>query len=57
MSTQHGLIRIFWPSGDYKSDVPGILVGWRNSVSDIFVAAILEDAQVMPFTHQQMISF
>ncbi|QPC79393.1 hypothetical protein HYE68_010145 [Fusarium pseudograminearum] len=41
---QHdGLMRVFWPTDIRRSDRPGVVVGWRNSVLDVFVVAILED--------------
>ncbi|KAF5668190.1 phosphatidylinositol class q [Fusarium heterosporum] len=38
-----GLMRVFWPTDIRKSDRPGVVVGWRNSILDVFVVAILED--------------
>ena len=46
MVTQDGLVRIFWPSEAIKPGAAGVLVGWRNSDSDITVAAILLDVEV-----------
>jgi len=46
MPEQDGLMRIFWPQDIPKSELPGIIVGWRNSGLDVFVVAILEDVDV-----------
>ena len=40
------MVRIFWPSEAIKPGAAGVLVGWRNSDSDITVAAILLDVEV-----------
>ena len=48
MVNSHGLLRIFWPSHLGWSNAPGVIVGWRNSASDVFVVTILEDAD--PYT-------
>ncbi|KAI0189501.1 N-acetylglucosaminyl transferase component-domain-containing protein [Xylaria flabelliformis] len=37
-----GLMRVFWPSDIATSDLPGVLVGWRNSDLDVVVVAILD---------------
>lgn len=50
MVTQDGLVRIFWPSEAIKPGAAGVLVGWRNSDSDITVAAILLDVEVHALT-------
>ncbi|PSR84368.1 glycosylphosphatidylinositol-N-acetylglucosaminyltransferase complex, subunit PIG-Q/GPI1, variant 2 [Coniella lustricola] len=41
-SEHDGLMRIFWPTDLPRSDLPGVVVGWRNSQLDVFVVAILE---------------
>lgn len=46
MPEHDGLMRIFWPLDQPRSDSPGIIVGWRNSGLDVFVVAILEDVDV-----------
>lgn len=46
MPEHDGLMRIFWPQDIPKSDVPGVIVGWRNSGLDVFVVSILEDVDV-----------
>ncbi|KAM5351824.1 hypothetical protein ACJ41O_004547 [Fusarium nematophilum] len=43
MVEHDGLMRVFWPTDIRKSDRPGVVVGWRNSILDVFVVAILED--------------
>ncbi|KAI1429071.1 N-acetylglucosaminyl transferase component [Xylaria sp. FL1777] len=37
-----GLMRVFWPSDIVTSDLPGVLVGWRNSDLDVVVVAVLD---------------
>ncbi|KAJ2970767.1 hypothetical protein NUW58_g9596 [Xylaria curta] len=41
---QHdGLMRVFWPSDILlTADLPGVLVGWRNSDLDVVVVAVLD---------------
>lgn len=46
MVEHDGLMRVFWPTDIRKSDRPGVVVGWRNSILDVFVVAILEDVDV-----------
>jgi phosphatidylinositol N-acetylglucosaminyltransferase subunit Q len=46
MVTNDGLLRIFWPNGLSVSASPGVMVGWRNSETDIFIVTILEDVEV-----------
>lgn len=46
MNAEDGVMRIFWPLETLKPNISGTLVGWQNSNSDIFVVAILENAQV-----------
>ncbi|KAK1673897.1 N-acetylglucosaminyl transferase component [Colletotrichum godetiae] len=43
MPENDGLMRIFWPTDIQRSDLPGVVVGWRNSSLDVFVVAILDD--------------
>ena len=50
MIPHDGLIRIFWPLELVKPDKSGVLVGWRNSSTDILVASILQDAFVSWFS-------
>lgn len=45
MVTNNGVIRIFWPSDAPTGQVPGVLVGWRNSELDVFVVSILQDVE------------
>ncbi|KAI0206831.1 N-acetylglucosaminyl transferase component [Astrocystis sublimbata] len=42
-----GLMRVFWPSDIAASDLPGVLVGWRNSDLDVVVVAVLEHVDPM----------
>lgn len=42
-------MRVFWPTDVPKSDSPGVVVGWRNSVLDVFVVAILDHVDVRLF--------
>jgi phosphatidylinositol glycan class Q protein len=46
MVTQNGLIRVFWPSDAPRGSIPGVLVGFRNSDTDVFVVGILEGVEV-----------
>ncbi|KAK1766488.1 hypothetical protein QBC33DRAFT_453309 [Phialemonium atrogriseum] len=39
------LMRIFWPTDIPRSDLRGVVVGWRNSGLDVFVVAILEEVE------------
>ncbi|KAL8341470.1 hypothetical protein RB601_005571 [Gaeumannomyces tritici] len=45
MPAQDGLMRIFWPTDTPRSELPGVIVGWRNSSLDVFVVAILDDVE------------
>ncbi|KAH8903229.1 Gpi1-domain-containing protein [Coniochaeta sp. PMI_546] len=45
MPEHDGLMRIFWPTDLPRSDLRGVVVGWRNSASDVFVVAILEEVE------------
>jgi phosphatidylinositol glycan class Q protein len=45
--TEHDeLMRVFWPADIPRSDLRGVVVGWRNSALDVFVVAILEEVEV-----------
>ncbi|KAG8630530.1 hypothetical protein KVT40_002149 [Elsinoe batatas] len=46
MTTQHDLMRVFWPSDLSNINRPGVLVGWRNSELDIIVVSLLQDVEV-----------
>ena len=46
MVTHNGLMRIFWPSDAPKDTSWGVLVGFKNSNSDAFVVAILQEVEV-----------
>lgn len=46
MVTHNGLMRIFWPSDAPKDASPGVLVGFQNSKSDVFVVAVLQDVEL-----------
>jgi phosphatidylinositol glycan class Q protein len=39
-------MRVFWPADLPRSDLRGVVVGWRNSALDVFVLAILEEVEV-----------
>jgi phosphatidylinositol glycan class Q protein len=41
-----GLMRVFWPSDAPTSSLPGVLVGFQNSESDLFVVGILQEVEV-----------
>ena len=45
MVKKNDLLRIFWPSNFSRTLTPGIIVGWRNSETDLFVITILEDVE------------
>ena len=46
MVEHDGLMRVFWPTDALQSDRSGVIVGWRNSVLDVFVVAVLDDVDV-----------
>jgi phosphatidylinositol glycan class Q protein len=52
MVTHMGLMRIFWPSDAPRSPLPGVLVGFQNSQSDVFVVGILQEVEVRRGTRQ-----
>ncbi|KAK4166575.1 N-acetylglucosaminyl transferase component-domain-containing protein [Cladorrhinum sp. PSN259] len=45
MPENDGLMRVFWPADLPRSDLKGVVVGWRNSALDVFVLAILEEVE------------
>ena len=48
---KHGLMRVFWPSDAPTNDIPGVLIGWRNSELDILVVGVLQGVDVSVRTH------
>lgn len=46
MTDNDGLMRVFWPADLPRSDLRGVVVGWRNSALDVFVLANLEAVEV-----------
>lgn len=46
MVANDGVTRIFWPLEPVKYGSAGVLIGWENAESDLFVASILQDAVV-----------
>lgn len=46
MVTHNGLMRIFWPSDVPNDSAPGVLVGFQNSKTDVFVVAVLQDVEL-----------
>ncbi|KAH6615604.1 N-acetylglucosaminyl transferase component-domain-containing protein [Chaetomium sp. MPI-SDFR-AT-0129] len=40
-----GLMRVFWPADLPRSDLQGVVVGWKNSALDVFVVAVLEEVE------------
>lgn len=46
MPEHDGLMRVFWPTDLPRSDLRGVVVGWRNSALDVFVVAVLEAVEV-----------
>ncbi|KAF2835767.1 N-acetylglucosaminyl transferase component Gpi1 [Patellaria atrata CBS 101060] len=45
MVTHNGLMRVFWPSDTSKDNRSGVVVGWRNSDSDLLVVTVLSDVE------------
>jgi len=43
---RYGLMRVFWPSDAPRDNVPGVLVGWRNSDLDVLVVGVLQGVDV-----------
>ncbi len=46
MPEHDALMRVFWPTDLLRSELRGVVVGWRNSALDVFVVAILEEVEV-----------
>jgi phosphatidylinositol glycan class Q protein len=46
MGTYMGLMRVFWPSDAPLDSSPGVLVGFQNSESDLFVIGVLQEVEV-----------
>lgn len=46
MPEHDGLMRVFWPADIARSDLPGVIVGWRNSSLDVVVVAVLNHVDV-----------
>lgn len=46
MVAHNGLMRIFWPSDAPNGSISGVLVGFRNAQSDVFVVSILQEVEV-----------
>lgn len=45
---QHdGLMRIFWPADASRYHLPGVLVGFKNSDTDIFVVGVLREVELI----------
>ena len=42
----NGVLRIFWPLDAVRSKNRGVIVGWRNSETDLVVVAVLQDVEV-----------
>ena len=41
----YGVLRIFWPLDTPRTIKQGVIVGWRNSDSDLFVITVLQDVE------------
>ncbi|KAK8088409.1 hypothetical protein PG997_003370, partial [Apiospora hydei] len=41
MPEHDGLMRVFWPADIERSELPGVIVGWKNSSLDVVVVAVL----------------
>lgn len=48
-------MRVFWPTDIAKTDLPGVIVGWRNSGLDVVVVAVLDHVDVSPFRHRPIL--
>jgi phosphatidylinositol glycan class Q protein len=46
MVAHNALTRVLWPSDAPRTSLPGVLVGFRNSETDVFVVAVLEEVEV-----------
>ncbi|KAF3004919.1 phosphatidylinositol N-acetylglucosaminyltransferase subunit gpi1 [Curvularia kusanoi] len=46
MVAHNGLMRIFWPSDAPNGPISGVLVGFRNAQSDVFVVSILQEVEL-----------
>lgn len=46
MVAQNELMRIFWPSDVTKTNLPGVLVGFKSSALDFFVVSVLVEVEV-----------
>ncbi|KAH7393888.1 N-acetylglucosaminyl transferase component-domain-containing protein [Phaeosphaeria sp. MPI-PUGE-AT-0046c] len=51
MVTHMGLMRVFWPSDAPRDSLPGVLVGFRNSATDIVVVGILQGVDFRHVEH------
>lgn len=49
--SNHDLLRIFWPNDLARPSTPGVIVGWRNSESDLFVITAVEDVDIRSVDH------
>ncbi|RMZ84358.1 hypothetical protein DV738_g745, partial [Chaetothyriales sp. CBS 135597] len=46
VKTKDDLLRVFWPNPLSRLTTPGVIVGWKNSESDLFAITVLEDVEV-----------
>ena len=46
MPEQDGMLSVFWPTDIVRSELPGVIVGWRNHGLDFVVVAVLEHVDV-----------
>ncbi|RMZ87963.1 hypothetical protein DV736_g4816, partial [Chaetothyriales sp. CBS 134916] len=46
VKSKDDLLRLFWPNPLSRSTTPGVIVGWKNSESDLFAITVLEDVEV-----------
>lgn len=46
MPEHDGLMRVFWPADIERSELPGVIVGWKNSSLDVVVVAVLNHVDV-----------
>jgi phosphatidylinositol glycan class Q protein len=45
------LFRLFWPSDAPRANTPGVLLGWKNSESDVIVISILQEVELHKVDH------
>ena len=51
MTSGQEVLRIFWPVDTLRSVKQGVVVGWKNSDTDIVVVSVLEDVEACRDNH------